>query len=101
MSETPWVVLRREELEELLDRAIRRGRELGTGPEWLTADQVADRLGVKRETVVTYARREELPHTYAGRALMVRRDHLDRWLESRSSQPSARRPKLRPINGGR
>lgn len=101
MSETPWVVLRREELEELLDRAIRRGRELGTGPEWLTADQVADRLGVKRETVVTYARRDGLPHTYAGRSLMVRRDQLDRWLEERGTRDKARRPRLRFIDGGR
>jgi excisionase family DNA binding protein len=103
---TPWVVLRREDLEELLVRAVQRGRELGTGePEWLTAEQVAEALGVKRETVVTYARREGMPHAYAGKRLMVRRDRLHAWLEERSQREGSRRPvsrpTLRPIKGGR
>jgi len=101
----PWVVLRRDELEEMLERAVRRGRELGPADEWLTADQAAELLGVKRETVVTYARRDGLPCSYAGKVPMFRRDRLHAWLEARSEERGSRSARhgatLRGIRGGK
>lgn len=103
--DVPWVVLRRRDLEELLERAVQRGREMSGGAEWLTAEQVAELLGVTRETVITYTRREGLPCSYAGKSPMFRRDRVHAWLDERGERRQARSGKargtLRPITGGK
>lgn len=102
-ADVPWVVLRRDELDELLDRAVARGRELANESTWMQIDQVAAMLGVTRETVITYTRRDALPCRYAGKTPVFRRDEVVAWLDERKTRPGAPAPrgKLRPIRGGR
>ena len=52
---TPWVVLRREDLEELLDAAVERGRKLGSGE----APKPAPRRR-RRETVESLDKAREI-----------------------------------------
>lgn len=101
----PWVVLHRSDLEDMLDRAVERGRELASEASWLTAEDVAEWLGVQRETVVGYTRREGLPCRYAGRSPVFRRDEVSAWLEERRDSPASQTRKhgrrLRSLKGGR
>jgi predicted DNA-binding transcriptional regulator AlpA len=97
VSDQPWVVLRRDDLEALLDRAVQRGRELAPESQWMHADDVASLLGVERGTVIGYTRRAGLPCRTAGRMLVFRRDEVLAWLDSR--KPVRRR--LRAVKGGR
>lgn len=102
-SDAPWVVLRREDLEDLLDRAVARGRELANESTWMQIEQVAQLLGVTRETVINYTNRDKLPCRYAGKTPVFRRDEVVAWLDARKTRPGAVAPrdKLRPIRGGR
>lgn len=99
------VVLSRRDLEEMLERAVQRGRELAAEPEWMRAEDVAALLGVKRETVVDYTRREGLPCRYAGKSPVFKRDEVIAWLERRSESPGSRSGRhgrtLRSVRGGR
>jgi hypothetical protein len=101
----PWVVLRREDLEEMLARAVERGRELASDSAWLTADKVAELLDVTRETVISYTRREALPCRYAGKSPVFRRDEVIAWLERRRESPRSQATRhgrsLRGLRGGR
>jgi len=47
----------------------------------LTADEVADMLGVKTEWVYDRARRGELPHVQLGRYKRFRRESIIEWVE--------------------
>lgn len=87
----PLVVLNRADLEEMLERAVQAGLKMSTEPEWMTVEQVAELLGVQRDTVTTYTRREGLPCSRAGQRLMFRRDRVYAWLEERSQRDKARR----------
>lgn len=51
----------------------------------LTARQVADRLGLSTETVLSWVRRGELPAFKLGRAIRFREDDLDAWLAQRAT----------------
>jgi len=101
----PWVVLRREDLEEMLARAVERGRALATDGAWMTADQVAELLDVTRETVIAYTRRDGLPCRYAGKSPVFRRDEVIAWLEDRRESPRSQSTRhgrsLRGLRGGR
>lgn len=99
------VVLSRRDLEDMLERAVARGRELATEPEWMRAEDVAALLGVKRETVVDYTRREGLPCRYAGKSPVFKRQEVIAWLEARSTSPGSRSTRhgrtIRALKGGR
>ncbi len=103
--DAPWVVLRREDLDELLERAVHRGRELASEGAWMQADDVAKLLGVQRETVIGYTRREGLPCRYAGKSPVFRRDEVIAWLEKRTERPASHGERhgrtLRTIRGGK
>jgi excisionase family DNA binding protein len=96
MADAPWVVMQRAELDALLDRAVERGRSLAAESTWMQADEVAELLGVTRETVITYCRRDGLPCRYAGKKPVFRRDEVTAWIDSRRGGPS-----LRAVKGGR
>ncbi len=98
MSDAPWVVLRREDLAEMIDLAVERGRSLSSEAVWMQAEEVASLLGVTRDTVVTYARRDGLPCRYAGKRPMFRRDEVMAWIDER---PGKAAPALRGIRGGK
>lgn len=99
----PWVLLSREDLDALIDRAIEKGRELATDV-WLRPEEVAEFLGVTRETVIDYTRREGLPCRYAGKTAVFKRTEVVQWLEERKTRPrsqSARNGRsLRALKGG-
>ena len=99
MSDTPWVVLRREDLDSLLERALERGRELASESTWMQPDEVADLLGVTRETVIDYTRRDGLPCRYPGRTPVFRRDEVAAWIDARRTRPGS--STLRSVKGGR
>ncbi len=54
--------------------------ELAAEREVLTADEVAEFLGVDRNTVYEYANRGQIPHQRLGRRLLFSRSALIVWL---------------------
>ncbi len=49
----------------------------------MTADQVADYLGVHRETVYLYAKRGKIPAFKIGYDWRFKRDSIERWVEEK------------------
>jgi excisionase family DNA binding protein len=86
----PWIVLSREDLDAVIDRAIARAKESGES-QWMSVEAVAEMLDVERRTVLGYIKREKLPCRYAGKSPVFRRDEVARWLDDRTSAPRARR----------
>ena len=93
----------------ILARPIRRGgrrpiayldpdervRELRTMDRLLTADEVAERLGMRTDWVWAQARAGRIPHVRLGRYRRFRESALDAWiasLEASSTKPQAARP---------
>ena len=69
-----------------------RGRSLPpakTGSDVLTADEVAEFLGLDRKTVYDYAGRGEIPCQRLGKRILFSRAALVSWLSSCSKRPSA------------
>jgi len=64
-------------------RSPMRGEE---AIEILTADQLAELLGVNRKTIYEAASRSEIPHRRLGRRLIFERGSVLRWL--RQDAPS-------------
>jgi excisionase family DNA binding protein len=54
-----------------------------TEPEYLTVEQVADRLKVREKTVRDWIGRGMLPASKIGRIFRIRSDHLDQAMEAR------------------
>jgi len=52
---------------------------------WLSVDDVAEYLGIKRFTVYKWVQRLGLPSKKIGRLLKFRRSEIDEWVESQSS----------------
>ena len=48
----------------------------------LTAEQVAERLGVTKEWVWAQVRADQIPHVRLGRYRRFREEALERWLEA-------------------
>ncbi len=60
----------------------------GVQPEWLTIEQVADWLQVSTNTIRRYIEDGSLPAVnLGGRAIRIRRQDLDAWLEKRRVEP--------------
>ena len=60
-------------------------------PELLTADQAAEYIGVKPQTLAIWRStgRYSLPFLKVGRLIKYRRENLEKWLESRSRGTAA------------
>jgi excisionase family DNA binding protein len=56
-----------------------------TAKKLLTADEVAELLGVKRSWVWAASRKGELPTVMLGRYRRYRRESIERWIEERES----------------
>jgi len=52
---------------------------------WLSVDEVAEYLGIKRFTVYKWVQRLALPSRKIGRLLKFRKSEIDEWVESQSS----------------
>lgn len=49
---------------------------------WLSTDEVADYLGVKRDTIYKWIERHDLPAHKVGRLWKFRRHEIDAWITS-------------------
>ena len=80
-----------EELTALVRQAVRD--ELASSgsakSEYLTAESVAELLGVHVKTVQKWVERDGLPALRAGRHYRFIRANVVEWLESRSTKPGA------------
>jgi excisionase family DNA binding protein len=63
------------------------------GDRWLSVDEIAIYLGIKRDTVYKWIDRRNLPAHKAGRLWKFRRNEVDDWVrsENTSSEESRRR----------
>ena len=55
---------------------------------WLSVDEIAEHLGVKRDTVYKWIDRHGLPARKIGRLWKFRRNEIDQWVDQ---QPRTRR----------
>jgi excisionase family DNA binding protein len=53
-----------------------------TGGRWLSADEIADYLGVKRDTIYKWITRHNLPAHKVGRLWKFRKHEIDAWIVS-------------------
>ena len=49
---------------------------------WLSVDEIANHLGVKRDTVYRWISDRELPSHKIGRLWKFKKDQVDAWVES-------------------
>lgn len=61
------------------------------GNDVMTADEVAEFLGVDRNTVYDFAGRGEIPHQRLGKRLLFRRGALVSWLDSSLCDKASKR----------
>lgn len=55
----------------------------------LTAEQVAEYLGVSKDTVYTMAKRQEIPHYRLRRRYMFSKSSIDEWIREQERQSVA------------
>lgn len=53
---------------------------------WLSADEMAEYLGVKRDTIYKWIERHNLPAHKAGRLWKFRQQEVDAWLMGNNGQ---------------
>jgi excisionase family DNA binding protein len=63
-------------------------KNMNLNNRWLSVDEVAEYLGVKRFTVYKWVKRYNLPAHKIGRLLKFRRSEIDEWVESHETKPS-------------
>ena len=49
---------------------------------WLSVDEIAAHLGIKRDTVYKWIARKDMPAHKAGRLWKFRKEEVDEWLRS-------------------
>jgi excisionase family DNA binding protein len=62
-----------------------------TNDRWLSVDDVAAYLGIRRGTVYKWVERSGLPARKVGRLLKFKQSEIDAWVERRSAGASARK----------
>ena len=62
------------------DRLV--GAKLFGEDRWLSVDEVAAYLGVKRDTIYKWIERESMPARKVGRLWKFNRDEVDEWVRS-------------------
>src|ERR1700730_12809198 len=61
------------------------------GDRWLSVDEIASYLGIKRDTVYKWIDRQNMPAHKVGRLWKFRRDEIDEWVLSKSARGQRRR----------
>ena len=56
------------------------------GDRWLSVDDIASYLGVKRDTVYKWVDRQNMPAHKVGRLWKFRKDEIDEWILSKSAR---------------
>lgn len=65
-----------------------------TADRWLSVDEIAAYLGIKRYTVYKWIERKSLPAHKVGSLWKFRRDEVDNWVRTgRAAEQSTRRPR--------
>ena len=69
------------------DRLTMRDGKIGnmeklTGDRWLSVDEIADYLGIKRDTVYKWIDRKNMPAHKVGSLWKFRKDEIDDWVRS-------------------
>jgi excisionase family DNA binding protein len=57
-----------------------------TGGRWLSTDEIADYLGVKRDTIYKWIGRHNMPAHKVGRLWKFRKHEIDDWIVSGDKQ---------------
>ena len=52
------------------------------GDRWLSVDEIAAYLGVKRDTVYKWITRKKMPAHKVGRLWKFQKDEIDKWVKS-------------------
>lgn len=79
------------------DRSVQSTPEAphNLGDRWLSVDEIANYLGVKRDTVYKWIDRQNMPAHKVGRLWKFRRDQIDEWVLSKNARPRGSRPQFR------
>jgi len=56
---------------------------------WLSVDEIASYLGVKRDTIYKWIKRNDLPGHKVGRLWKFRKTQIDSWVTKRSKRSSS------------
>lgn len=81
------IVTTPEDLERIVEAAVRRALEAVPSSEWMSASECADMLGVARSSLPKMVTREKLPGVRLGRGFRFRRADVVAWLEARATKP--------------
>ena len=60
-----------------------------TNDRWFSVDEIADYLGVKRDTVYKWIERRKMPAHKAGRLWKFRKEEVDLWVRTGSTKGSS------------
>jgi excisionase family DNA binding protein len=55
---------------------------------WLSVDEIAAYLGIKRDTVYKWIERKQMPAHKVGRLWKFRKDEVDRWVRNGGANES-------------
>lgn len=53
--------------------------------KWSTLEEVADHLGVSKDTIRNWIRKEVIPHYRVGKQYRFKLSEIDKWIESGES----------------
>ena len=56
-----------------------------TDDRWLSVDEIATYLGVKRDTIYKWIERKGMPASKVGRLWKFRKEDVDRWVQNDGS----------------
>ena len=66
-----------------------------TSDRWLSVDEIANYLGIKRDTVYKWIERKNMPAHKVGSLWKFRKEEIDEWVRSgqAADSPETRRPR--------
>ena len=53
-----------------------------TDDRWFSVDEIADYLGVKRDTLYKWIKRKKMPGHKVGRLWKFRKEQVDKWIKT-------------------
>jgi len=94
------IVTTAEELRALIREELARAVP-ANADEWMSADDVAKMLDVKRSTIPALVTREGLPCYRPGKGYTFRRSEVEAWIRARPSRRTGPRGSLSALPGGK